>query len=86
MPCIIFDKKSVKAPFFPICISGEFSQKNVSAFVTDKISVPNLLAAAIATDLSFDGAVNANWRIFQRQFTGASRKSILVWLFSPQLT
>jgi hypothetical protein len=35
-----------------------------------------LPAAAIATDLSFDGAVNPIWRIFQRQFTGASRKSI----------
>jgi hypothetical protein len=33
-------KKSVKAPFFPIRISGEFSHKNIMrVFVPNKISV-----------------------------------------------
>ena len=54
-------KKSVKAPFFPIRISGEYSHKNgMRVFVTNKISVErkrsNMLAAAIALHDEFDGA------------------------------
>jgi hypothetical protein len=51
-------KKSVKAPFFPIRISGEFSRKNVMrVFVTNKLVLNEnsqiCSLAAIATDHEF---------------------------------
>jgi hypothetical protein len=72
--------KSVKAPFFPIRISGEYRHKNIMrVFVTNKLVLNEnsqiCSLAAIAFHDEFDG-LNANWRISQRQFTCSSRKSI----------
>jgi len=49
----------VKAPFFPIRISGEYSHKNIMrVFVTNKLVLNGQLCSL--ADHEFDGALNSD--------------------------